>query len=136
MPRLQLRLYVNPGGADVFMNIRLKDGNFQPMAAYVDTGAEVSLLPIEFMEKCAYRLVNDKPVTIDQAGIARQVFTATEATIKLFLEDYTGTRTGEFEARVWFADTDEVLLGFADILDHATLHIDMPQRAGWIEMNA
>jgi hypothetical protein len=51
------------------------------------------------------------------------------------LEDETGARTPDFEARVWFAETNTALIGFADILDRAILHVDMPRRHGWLEID-
>jgi hypothetical protein len=54
---------------------------------------------------------------------------------ELFLEDINGQRTRQLTARAWFADTKLALLGFAGVLEHATLHIDMPRRDGWIDLN-
>jgi hypothetical protein len=135
MPRIQLRIYVSPGKAETFINVRRQDGGYLSLAATVDTGAAVSLLPVKLMD-----IIENRPrrgrVTIDQAGIARQSFEATESFVTIFLEDQTGAQTGEFEVRVWFADTDEVLVGFDGILDRAVLHIDMQKRDGWIEIEA
>lgn len=136
MPRIQLQLYINPGAAEVFVNIKRKDGIYQRFTATVDTGAEVSLLPFIMLNDVEYRRTARGNITVDQAGIAKQSFEATEAFVTIFLEDQTGVQTGEFEVRVWFADTDEVLVGFDGILDRAVLHIDMPKRDGWIEMEA
>lgn len=135
MARVYLRLYVHPGMAEVFINFRLKDGGHRLVTATIDTGAEVSLLPFDLMPTLDIRLAERSEVVIEQAGIAGQAFKATEAFVSVFLEDQTGTRTREFEIRVWFANTSEVLLGFEGVLDQAILHLDfMGQRSGWIEI--
>ena len=80
--------------------------------------------------------VHPQPATVEQAGIARQMFTVTEAFVQMFLEDPYGARTSVFEVRVGFADTDKVLIGCDGILDRAILHIDMRDtRSGWIEID-
>jgi hypothetical protein len=136
MARINLRLYINPGMAEVFINFRMKDGGRRLVTATVDTGAEVSVLPFDLMPILDYRLAEKSEVIIDQAGIARQSFQATEAFVWAFLEDQSGSHTREFEMRVWFADTSEALLGFDGILDQAILHLDfMGQRTGWIEIS-
>ncbi|MEZ4668157.1 MAG: hypothetical protein R3E39_09590 [Anaerolineae bacterium] len=134
MPPIQLQIYSNPGGVDVYVNLRRKDGNHERIVAFIDTGAELSLLPAHFMSFIEYRLADKHDVVIDQAGIAQQSFRAIQAYIKLFLEDVTGNVTSEFEVPVWFANSDEILIGFEGLLDHAILHIDMPQRTGWIDL--
>lgn len=136
MPRLQLRVYVEPGGAEIFLNFKRKDGIYQRIAATIDTGAEATLLPAQLLDTADYRVVERGEITVEQAGIAKQAFAATEAMIDVFLEDENGTRTNCFAVRVWFADTEMALLGFADILDKAILHIDMRDtRSGWLEID-
>ena len=135
MPRIQLRVYSDPGSVEVFLNIRQKDGNDYRLTGVVDTGAAVSLLPVALMPILSYRTIGDA-ITIEQAGIARQAFTATEAIVTLFLEDQTGMRTNPFDATVWFADTDVVLIGFKDILERSVFHLDMRNtQTGWIELD-
>ena len=135
MTRIQLQMYTDPGGAEVFINIRLKQCGHERMVAFIDTGAETSLFPTYFMSFLDYRLAEISEITIDQAGISEQAFTATRAYVWLFLEDAAGAVTPEFEVPVWFARSDEMLIGFEGILDRAILHIDMPQRTGWIDIN-
>lgn len=136
MPRLQLRISIDPGKAETFARIKRKDGGYHFVVATIDTGAEVSLLPAKLLNFIDYRLAGHGTITVDQAGIARQSFVATEAIVTLLLEDEFGVETNEFEARGWFADTGVALIGFADILDRATLHIDMWQtRNAWIEID-
>lgn len=134
MARIQLRVYRDPGQAEVFLNIKRKDNGYEKRAAIVDTGAQVSLLPSLLMNVLVYRLSERGSFTIEQAGIATQSFEAIEAYVTVFLEDMSGTRTDDFEVRVWFAATREVLLGFDGILDHAVLHVDMLDLAGYIEL--
>lgn len=136
MPRLQLQIFQQPPVARIVMNILRQDGEEYLLEAEVDTGAEVSLLPARLMEILTYRETDRSRIVIDQAGVAEQAFSATEAYVVVSLEDLDGNRTKPFEALVWFADTNVVLLGFANILDRAVLHIDMPRRTGWIELDA
>src|SRR5262249_17769580 len=111
------------------------DGSYHRLTAAVDTGAPRSLLPIVLLSQFEHRVIAEN-VVIEQAGIAKQFFLATEAIVWLFLEDAVGGRTKELEVRAWFADTEVALLGFNGILDIATLNIDMRQsRAGWIEID-
>jgi hypothetical protein len=136
MKRIQLRMYIDPGAAEAFVNIKRHDGQFHMLTAIVDTGAAVSVLPDHLRPDLQYRLSEQHTITIEQAGIADQTFEATEAFVTLFLEDQSGQRTPEFEAKVWFANTNTALLGFADILDRAILYLDLIQsRSGWLEMD-
>lgn len=136
MPRLQLRVYVDPGSVELFVDLKRKDGGYHTIAATIDTGAEASLFPANLLNVVDYRLIEDGTITVEQAGIAQQAFKATEAFVTLFLEDANGIATRDFEALVWFADSEKVLVGFKDILDRAILYIDMRDtRSGWIEIN-
>lgn len=134
MTRIQLRLYVDPGAADVFVRLKRTDGNYVIAAPVIDTGAEVSLFPAAYLPGLAARVIGT--VEIEQAGIAHHRFSATEAMVTLYLEDLTGARTEEFEAPIWFADTSRVIIGFKGVLDRAVLHLDMPARGGWLELDA
>jgi hypothetical protein len=134
--RLQLRIYVSPGEAQLFCNLLRKDGIQEKITVTVDTGAEVSLLPDELLDVVQYRLSERERVQIGQAGIARQDFDATEAYITVRLEDDKGNITPTFEVLAWFAPTKQPLIGFEDVLDRAVLHIDMPQRTGWLEIES
>lgn len=136
MTRIQLRVYVDPGEAEITLNVQLQDQSYERLTATLDTGATVSLLPIDLLDKTIHRLTAERgTIIIDQAGIAQQSFQATEAYIKIFLEDQFGNRTLPFEIPVWFAQTDIALVGFAGILDQSVLHLDMPQRSGWLEID-
>lgn len=136
MPRIQLQIYIEPGQAEVVFRVLRTDGSYEPLTGIIDTGAEISLLPNDLLDKVAYRPIGVGKIIIDQAGIARQAFEATEAYVTGFLEDRVGTQSGEIEVRVWFAETDITLIGFDGILDRAVLHIDMQKRDGWIELDA
>jgi len=133
MTRIQLRVYSGPGQAEVFVNIKRKDGGYYTETGIVDTGAQTSLLPQALAEVLEYRLSERGSFLVEQAGIAQQAFQAIEAYVSLFLEDQTGARTEEFEARVWFARARHVLIGFDNILDRAVLHLDMPNLTGYLE---
>ncbi|MBC7871164.1 MAG: hypothetical protein H7Y09_10035 [Chitinophagaceae bacterium] len=135
MPRIQLRLYVQPGQAEVTLAIKAHNENYERITAVIDTGAAVSLFPDYLLKNLDYRL-SERRIIIEQAGIAGQAFEAVEAFVRVFLEDQSGSHTTEFEIRAWFADTDQPLLGFDGVLDRGILHIDMPNRDGWLEITA
>jgi hypothetical protein len=132
MPRLQLTVYVNPGQLDVFINLGDDPDTFRTVGT-LDTGAQQCLMPLYFLDNLEHQILR-RNITIEQAGIANQSFTAVEAEVLLCLEDAAGNISEKRRVRAWFAETDEVLLGFRDLLEHAVLHIDMPLRDGWIEI--
>jgi hypothetical protein len=134
MIRIQLRIYTQPGEAQLFVNLQRKDGYLETIAATVDTGAALALLPSELMEIIDWRPAADQEIVIDQAGIAGQAFSAVEAFVTISLEDAAGNRTLPFEVPVWFAETTTPLIGFAGVLDRAILHLDMLQQLGWLEI--
>src|SRR5438046_895768 len=106
MPRIHLRISTKPPRADVFLNIKLKNSSgYDKRAALVDTGAPISLLPDFLMNVVEYRLTSDKKIIIERAGMTTQEFEAVEAIIPVMLEDQFGAQTGEFECKVWFANT-------------------------------
>jgi hypothetical protein len=133
--KLQFRMYQNPGAAELFITIPTRDGDLIRASATLDTGAEVTVLPDSIMESCEYRLSELGHVIVQQAGIAHQVFEITEAYVTLYLEDEFGNRTQNFEAPIWFTDTDEPLLGFKGILDEAIFCIDMRDLSGYLDIN-
>ena len=135
MPKIQLRIYIDPGQAEVVLGIKDKQGFHERVTAIIDTGAAVSLFPNDLLDKVDFRPAERSAIIIDQAGIAGQSFAATEGFVTLFLEDQYGARTQEFAARVWFADTGQALVGFDGILDRAILHIDVRTRTGWMDID-
>lgn len=134
MTRIQLRIYLDPERAEVFINLKRKDEGHVTVVATIDTGAQVSLLPESLLPMLDYRLTDEGEFTIEQAGIAQQTFHAVEAYIPLFLEDEFGARTEQFEAKVWFTDTVKYLVGFGGILNRAVLHLDMPNLRGYLDI--
>lgn len=134
MARIPLRIYKNPSSLEVFLKVRRKDGDEERLFAMVDTGAAVSLLPASLLESIDYRLNQHGKITIDQAGIAKQAFEATEAFVHVFFEDVAGIKTKAIEVLAWFADTDFALIGFEGILDQGILHVDMPNLNGYLEL--
>jgi len=74
MPRIQLRIYVEPGQVDVFCQLKFKDGTYKRLTGIVDTGAAVSLFPNRFLTDVEYEPTEANRITIDQAGIAGQSF--------------------------------------------------------------
>jgi hypothetical protein len=132
MMRLQLRIYTTPGEAQLYCNLLRKDGAQETITATIDTGAAISLFPAELLEIVVHHTSTQQ--TIDQAGIANQSFTAIEAYITISLEDEFGNLTPSFEIPAWFAASTTPLVGFAGLLDRSILHIDMPNRNGWLDL--
>jgi hypothetical protein len=135
MSRIQLLVYVDPSEIEIICKLKFKDGTFERLAAIVDTGAAVSLFPISLLAESDHRLTERRSITIDQAGIAQQSFEAIEAYITIMLEDASSNSTLPFEIMAWFADTNQPLIGFDDVLDRAVLHVDMLQRIGWLDID-
>jgi hypothetical protein len=132
MARIKLMLYLQPGSVEVFVNFKEKSGEFNTEVAIIDTGAEQSLFPLKFLESYEHKIIKTNLV-IDQAGIAKQGFNAVEAIVTLYFEDKQGNISEEMAVQAWFADTEEIIIGFQDILDRAELHIDYRQsQTGWI----
>ncbi|MBA3867941.1 MAG: hypothetical protein H0X30_02195 [Anaerolineae bacterium] len=73
MTRIQLQIYTDPGGAEIYINLRRKAGGHERVTAFVDTDAETSLFPTHFMNFLDYRLAENSEIIIDQAGISEQV---------------------------------------------------------------
>jgi hypothetical protein len=135
MNQLRLRIYRNPGAIEIFVNIRRKDGEHKRITAKVDTGAQTSLLPAYLMDDLDYSIIDNISFIVERAGMADYSFEAIEAIVRLFLEDERGRQTPEFDVPVWFAGTEEYLVGFAGILDRAVLHLDMPNLDGYLDFD-
>jgi hypothetical protein len=137
MGRIRLLVNLNPSSIEIFVRLKRNDGVYQRLVATIDTGAAVSLLPSELLNDIDYHPTQRGTIEVDQAGIARQSFHAIEAVVSLILEDQFGAETDEFDVKIWFADTDVKLIGFEDVLDRATLFLDMREtRTGWFEIDA
>jgi hypothetical protein len=132
--RIQLTIYVAPGQADVFCRLKTKEDAYERFTAIIDTGAAVSLFPLWLLDIADSETLEQRAISIDQAGIANQSFEGVETVVTLTLEDASGNLTPPFKIPAWFADTDQGLIGFAGVLDRAVLHIDMPQQTGWLEI--
>ena len=126
MARVNLKLNLQPGVIESYIRFQAKAGHFEPKLGFIDTGAHVSLFPLSFLDEIEHRII-DENFEIEQAGIARQVFKAVEAEVTLYFEDLQGNQSPHLKVRAWFADTTKVIIGFQDILDRATLHIDYRQ---------
>jgi hypothetical protein len=92
------------------------------------------LLPNTLLPELDYRVSDQGTIVIQRAGIIGQDFEAIEAYVTVFLEDQSGARAPDSEVRVRFADTNTVLIGFADMLDRVILHVDMLQLQGWLDI--
>jgi hypothetical protein len=133
MSQVALKLNKNPGLVETFVRFKAKEGHYIAWFAFIDTGAQVSLFPLSFLEKLEHRII-DEDFEIEQAGIAGQAFKAIEAEITLYVEDLQGNESQPITVRAWFAQTSKYIIGFQDILDRAELHIDYRQsQTGWIE---
>jgi hypothetical protein len=133
MVRINLRVTEAPTPPEVFCSILRWDGELELVGMYVDTGAQTSVLPKKLMQDLKYELLDGGDVLIEQAGIAKQTFNATEALITLRFEDIEGNISVQKQMRVWFAETTKHLLGYTDALEHCELFVDTPSYAGWIE---
>jgi hypothetical protein len=133
MSRIALKLNANPGSIETYVRFKAKEGHYIAWLGFIDTGAEVSLFPLNLLEKLEHKII-DENFEIEQAGITRQHFKALEAEITIYLEDLQGNQSEPMLIRAWFAQTTEYLIGFQDVLDRARLDIDyLETRTGWIE---
>jgi hypothetical protein len=134
MDRIYLRVYLQPSYVEGFLNISTPDGSHERLSVTIDTGAAISLFPYWLLGRVAYRLTETPQVSLQQAGLTKHSFEATEAYIRVFMEDWLGHRSREFEIRAWFAETSQHLLGFDGVLDQANLAINMLNtRQAWVE---
>jgi hypothetical protein len=135
MIRIKLDVITVPDkfALECFGQIKRFDGGYEPTTVKVDTGAQISTFPAYVLTYAEHVVI--RQVEIEQAGIAGQVFTATEAFITLRLEDMQGNRTQDLSIRAWFANTSVALLGWRDLLEMGILHVDAPQRHATFELN-
>ncbi len=132
--RINLTLYREPGFVETFVNLRLASGMYERLAAVVDTGAQVSLFPLELFDRVTHHDDHRERILIERAGITTTE--AIESRVSLYLEDGAGNFSYELIVRAWFAPTEVAFVGFDGVLDLATLHIDYRDTfAGWIELN-
>lgn len=134
MVKVALKLTILPGKIETFIRFKAKAGHFEPKTGFIDTGAEISLFPLNILADLEHTIINPN-IEIEQAGIAGQYFRAVEAQVTLYFEDAQGNTSPELAVRAWFADTDKIIIGFQNILERATLFVDFRQtRTGWIEL--
>lgn len=133
MPRINAKLTMYPSEIQVFVAYKDKAGIFVPYLSVIDTGAEVSLFPLSWLKTAEHKVLRE--IELEQAGLAKQAFSAIEAEITIHLEDLQGNISQEIRVKAWFAETDRSLLGFRDVLDRAKLYIDYQDtRTGWIDL--
>lgn len=133
MSRIALQIQQNPPEVEIVCNLLRRDGGHEKVVAFIDTGAEVSLLPLYLMDVIDVHQPAD--VVLQQGGIGALTIEAVQATINIAFEDSSGNVTSFRKAQVWFADTEVALIGFESILDQGVLHIDMPARDGWLQLD-
>jgi hypothetical protein len=132
--KINLILSIQPCEVEVGISFKGIDGGFELNYGMIDTGAELSLFPKKWLNTAQHKILKEN-VSLEQAGIAKQGFSAVEAEITLLLEDGQGNQSRPFVVRAWFADTTRVIVGFQDILDHAKLYLDyQDSRSGWIDI--
>jgi hypothetical protein len=103
----------------------------------VDTGAMISLLPLDLLDRLDFQLTQKEGIVIQQAGIAQQKLEAVEAMISIILEDTYGNRSPQLLLPVWFAKTNHLILGFEGVLDRCILYMDMLKtRTAWLSFEA
>lgn len=136
MAPITLRVYKEPGQAEVFCNLLMKDGAFERITAVIDTGAQTSLFPIDILDEVAHDFESRQVIHLEQAGISQQAFQGVQCVVTIFLEDIEGNQTRPMEIPAWFANTGIALLGFEGILDQSVLHIDMPTLTGYLDIKA
>jgi hypothetical protein len=133
MLRIALSLLIQPYEIEATVNIKSSGAFIYRVVGIIDTGAQRCLFPLSLLDVIDHEAIEE--VTLEQAGIAKQAFSAKEATIFLKLEDRYGNISPELSVRAWFAETDRILIGFQDILDRAALHADFLQSlTGYIEL--
>lgn len=134
MSRIALTVYYQPSMLEIFVRFVTKAKPNKLFTGFIDTGATVSLFPLEILDLLEHTII-EKGIEIEQAGIAGQYFDAVDAKVKLYFEDAQGNQSPEIEVRAWFANTSKMIIGFQDILDRSTLHVDYRQgRIGWLEL--
>lgn len=135
MTRIALLISLDPAQAEVFVSFKQTDGDLHRRPAVIDTGAAISLFPLELLSFIRFDENSRREIILEQAGIAGQEFKAIEVETEIFLEDSQGQKTPPIVIRAWFADTDRWILGMTGALDRAILHLDMPTLAGYIELS-
>lgn len=134
MTKINLILSTRPCEVEVGVSFKGLDGGFELNYGMIDTGAELSLFPEKWLSTAEHTIIKHD-VILEQAGIAKQGFTAIEAEITLLLEDGLGNQSQSLQVRAWFAETTRVIVGFQDILDRAEIYIDYKKtRTGWIDI--
>jgi len=134
MTRISLLISKDPVQAEVYVNFQQTDGSAHKRPAIIDTGAEISLFPLDLLSFIAFDAHSRQEIILEQAGVVGQKFTAIEVQTHIVLEDSQGNITKSIPIRAWFADTDRWILGMTDALARGILHIDMPALSSYIEI--
>jgi hypothetical protein len=134
MTRVDLRVYVNPGHAEVYLRFDLANGSTQRVTATVNTGSRGTLLPENFLNRIEYH--DPRRVWIEPEGLTAEAFEAIEADVFVRAEDEVGNQTAPFEIVIWFAGTYDFIAGFNGLLNAAILHLDMPNLSGYLEFHS
>lgn len=73
MTQVALKLNILPGKIETYIRLKAKAGHFEPKTGFIDTGATVSLFPLNFLEELEHTIL-DSNIEIEQAGIVGQYF--------------------------------------------------------------
>lgn len=76
MTRIQLRIETQPTEVVLFCATKRTDQALERLAAVIDTGAEVSLVPDTLLDEIVHRRTGRGKFVVEQAGIAKQEFEA------------------------------------------------------------
>lgn len=131
MAIIRCRIVDQPPVIEIDLAFPMLQGNLFYTHGYIDTAAEISLFPNSLLSLVEYTFV--RQITVEQAGISAQGFSAVEAITTLNLQDvYTGEMVS-VHGLAWFADTHTYIVGMKDILEHAIMYMDIPQRYGYLQ---
>lgn len=134
MIRIALMISKNPSEAEVFVRFVKDKDIIYRLPAIIDTGAQISLFPLELLELLSPTAFNQEEVIIEQAGIAGQEFKAIRTHVHLSFEDFDGNITYPMLVEAWFANTERWIIGMADIIERGVLHLDIPNLSGYIDL--
>ena len=134
MTRVSLRITQSPPEAEVMIRFLRADGGWLYITANVDTGAEITFLPIDLLAILAYDTVNTAHLTVERAGVKKANYEVVETSILVQIEDEFGNVSQPFTMPIWFGQTSVRLFGMTNALERGALHLDMQALSGYIDI--
>ena len=115
----------------VLVCFKTQDGWTQPYEAIVDTGAPLSILPVQIWEKIERKDLHPHEVSGIVPGVSIPV---QAAEISACLMDPTHT-TPAFRFKAYLSQEKHIplILGFDGILSHSVMHLDAARNQGYLE---